>query len=175
MSAYRTLPPATRPGLRPTPCRRVARRATVGRSPVSAPDPPVWEAAAPVQQQDRHRHDSAGAVAPSVMVGWCESSYAGCYPFVMSRTYIRIERLRSMRILKQNGMPRSSRSLKREDKAMAHNELEGNVIGEVWRAQETGKEMVYFIVEGQRRWFRIEYTGDQMLERAAFMAQKLKA
>ncbi len=80
-----------------------------------------------------------------------------------------------MRILKQNGMPRSSRSLKREDKAMAHNELEGNVIGEVWRAQETGKEMVYFIVEGQRRWFRIEYTGDQMLERAAFMAQKLKA
>lgn len=58
---------------------------------------------------------------------------------------------------------------------MAHNELEGNVIGEVWRAQESAKELVYFRVSGQSKWFRIEYTGDQMLERADYMAQKLKA
>lgn len=58
---------------------------------------------------------------------------------------------------------------------MAHNELEGNVIGEVWRAQETAKEIVYFRVSGENRWFRIEYTGDLMLERANFMAEKLKA
>ena len=58
---------------------------------------------------------------------------------------------------------------------MAHNELEGNVIGEVWRAQESAKELVYFKVEKQPKWFRIEYTGDLMLERANYMAGKLKA
>lgn len=58
---------------------------------------------------------------------------------------------------------------------MSHNELEGNVIGEVWRAQETAKELVYFTVQGQAKWFRIEYTGEQMLERSNFMAAKLKA
>ena len=58
---------------------------------------------------------------------------------------------------------------------MAHNELEGNVIGEVWRAQETAKELVYFTVQGQAKWFRIEYTGERMLERSNFMAAKLKA
>ncbi|MEP6893391.1 MAG: hypothetical protein ABI927_06380 [Gaiellaceae bacterium] len=58
---------------------------------------------------------------------------------------------------------------------MAHDELEGNVIGEVWRAQETAKELVYFRVQGQNKWFRIEYTGEQMLERADYMAEKLKA
>lgn len=58
---------------------------------------------------------------------------------------------------------------------MAHNEIEGNVIGEVWRAQETAKEITYFIIQGQRNWFRIEYTGDLMLERANYMANKLKA
>lgn len=57
---------------------------------------------------------------------------------------------------------------------MAHNEIEGNVISEVWRAQETAKEITYFIVQGQRNWFRIEYTGDLMLERANYMADKLK-
>ena len=57
---------------------------------------------------------------------------------------------------------------------MAHNELEGNVIGEVWRAQEAAKELVYFRVEGQAKWFRIEYAGDLMLERANYMADKLK-
>jgi hypothetical protein len=58
---------------------------------------------------------------------------------------------------------------------MAHNELEGNVIGEVWRAQETGKELVYFRVQRQSLWFRIEYTGDLMLARAEYMAGRLKA
>jgi len=58
---------------------------------------------------------------------------------------------------------------------MAHNELEGNVIGEVWRAQEAAKEIVYFRVKKQSKWFRIEYSGDLMLERANFMAEKLKA
>lgn len=58
---------------------------------------------------------------------------------------------------------------------MAHNELEGNVIGEVWRAQEAAKELVYFRVQGQPKWFRIEYGGDLMLERANYMADKLKA
>ncbi len=57
---------------------------------------------------------------------------------------------------------------------MAHNELEGNVIGEVWRAQEAAKELVYFRVQNQPKWFRIEYTGDLMLERANYMADKLK-
>jgi hypothetical protein len=56
-----------------------------------------------------------------------------------------------------------------------HNELEGNVIGEVWRAQETAKEIVYFLVQGQPKFFRIEYTGDLMLARANYMAEKLKA
>ena len=58
---------------------------------------------------------------------------------------------------------------------MAHNELEGNVIGEVWRAQEAAKELVYFRVQKQAKWFRIEYTGDLMLQRANYMADKLKA
>ena len=58
---------------------------------------------------------------------------------------------------------------------MAHNEIEGNVISEVWRAQETAKEITYFVIQGKRDWFRIEYTGDLMLERANYMAGKLKA
>ncbi len=58
---------------------------------------------------------------------------------------------------------------------MSHNELEGNVIGEIWRAQEAAKELIYFTVAGQQKWFRIEYTGNQMLERADYMTQKLKA
>ena len=58
---------------------------------------------------------------------------------------------------------------------MAHNELEGNVIGEVWRAQEAAKEITYFTVQGQANWFRIEYMGDLMLARANYMADKLKA
>jgi hypothetical protein len=58
---------------------------------------------------------------------------------------------------------------------MAHNEFEGNVIGEVWRAQESDTEIVYFVAEGEANWFRIEYTGLAMLERAEFLAQKLKA
>ena len=41
---------------------------------------------------------------------------------------------------------------------MAHNEIEGNVIGEVWRAQETAKEISYFLVKGEENWFSIEYT-----------------
>lgn len=57
---------------------------------------------------------------------------------------------------------------------MAHTELAGNVIGEVWRAQDTAKEIVYFKVEKQNRWFRIEYQGDLMMERANYMAEKLK-
>ena len=56
-----------------------------------------------------------------------------------------------------------------------HNELEGNVIGEVWRGQEAAKEIIYFMVQGQSRFFRIEYTGDLMLARANYMADKLKA
>jgi hypothetical protein len=62
-----------------------------------------------------------------------------------------------------------------KERPMAHDELEGNVIGEVWRAQERDKELVYFRVEGQPKWFRIEYTGPEMLERADYMVQKLKA
>lgn len=58
---------------------------------------------------------------------------------------------------------------------MPHNEFEGDVIGEVWRAQEADKEIVYFKVKDQANWFRIEYTGNLMLERANFMASKLKA
>jgi hypothetical protein len=58
---------------------------------------------------------------------------------------------------------------------MAHNEFEGNVIGEVWRAQELAKEIVYFVAEGERNWFRIEYSGAAMLERAEYMTAKLKA
>ena len=58
---------------------------------------------------------------------------------------------------------------------MSHNELEGNVIAEVWRAQEVGKEITYFLVQGEANWFRIEYTGELMLERANYMAEKLKA
>jgi hypothetical protein len=58
---------------------------------------------------------------------------------------------------------------------MSHNELEGNVIGEVWRAQEAAKELVYFRVQNQPRWFRIEYQDELMLERANYMADKLKA
>ncbi len=58
---------------------------------------------------------------------------------------------------------------------MAHNEIQGNVIGEVWRAQEVAKEITYFLVQGEGNWFRIEYTGELMLERANYMAEKLKA
>ncbi len=58
---------------------------------------------------------------------------------------------------------------------MAHNEIQGNVIGEVWRAQEVGKEITYFLVQGEANWFRIEYTEELMLERANYMAEKLKA
>ena len=58
---------------------------------------------------------------------------------------------------------------------MAHNEIQGNVIGEVWRGQETAKEITYFLVQGEKNWFRIEYTGELMLERANYMAEKLKA
>jgi len=57
---------------------------------------------------------------------------------------------------------------------MAHNEIEGNVIGEIWRAQETAKEITYFTIQKETNWFRIEYTGDLMLERANWMAQRLK-
>ena len=58
---------------------------------------------------------------------------------------------------------------------MAHNRFDGNVIGEVWRAQESAKEVIYFRVEKQSKWFRIEYMGYKMLERANYMADKLKA
>lgn len=57
---------------------------------------------------------------------------------------------------------------------MAYKELEGNVIGEIWRAQEQAKEIVYFTIQNQTQWFRIEYTGDLMLERANYMSDKLK-
>jgi hypothetical protein len=57
---------------------------------------------------------------------------------------------------------------------MAHNEFEGNVIGEVWRAQESGKEITYFLAQGEANWFRIEYSGDRMLDRANWMADRLK-
>ena len=55
---------------------------------------------------------------------------------------------------------------------MAHNEIEGNVIGEVWREQETAKEISYFLVKGEENWFSIEYTGELMLERANYMADR---
>ena len=58
---------------------------------------------------------------------------------------------------------------------MAHNEIEGNVIGQIWRAQEAAKEITYFLVQGEQNWYRIEYTGDLMLERANYMAERLKA
>jgi hypothetical protein len=58
---------------------------------------------------------------------------------------------------------------------MSHNEFEGNVIGEVWRAQESGKEITYFLAQGEPNWFRIEYAGELMLERANYMEEKLKA
>ncbi len=58
---------------------------------------------------------------------------------------------------------------------MAHNRIEGNVIGEIWRAQEAAKEIIYFTVQKQTNWFRIEYTGELMLARANYMADKLKA
>ena len=58
---------------------------------------------------------------------------------------------------------------------MAHNEIEGNVIGEVWRAQEAAKEITYFVISGEENWFRIEYSGDLMLERVNYMAEKLKS
>lgn len=57
---------------------------------------------------------------------------------------------------------------------MAHNEVQGNVIGDVWRAQEAAKEITYFLVQGESNWFRIEYTGELMLERANYLAEKLK-
>jgi hypothetical protein len=55
-----------------------------------------------------------------------------------------------------------------------HNRIEANVTGEIWRAQEAAKEIVYFQLKGQTKFFRIEYTGDLMLERANFMAKTLK-
>ena len=57
---------------------------------------------------------------------------------------------------------------------MAHNKLEGNVIGEIWRGQEAAKELIYFRVSNQPNWFRIEYESDLMLARANYMAEKLK-
>jgi len=57
---------------------------------------------------------------------------------------------------------------------LVHTEFEGNVIGEVWRAEEAAKEIIYFKAQGEQKWFRIEYTGPLMLERANFMANKLK-
>ncbi|MES9972275.1 MAG: hypothetical protein ABW092_19760 [Candidatus Thiodiazotropha sp.] len=57
---------------------------------------------------------------------------------------------------------------------MPYKELEGNVIGGVWRGQEPAKELIYFQIEGQDKWFRLEYTGDLMLERANYMSEKLK-
>lgn len=57
---------------------------------------------------------------------------------------------------------------------MPYKELEGNVIGEVWRGQEPAKEIIYFRVEGQEKWFRVEYLGDLMLERANYMSERLK-
>ncbi len=58
---------------------------------------------------------------------------------------------------------------------MPHNDVQGDVIGEVWRAQEAAKEITYFLVNGEKNWFRIEYTGELMLERANYLAEKLKA
>lgn len=58
---------------------------------------------------------------------------------------------------------------------MAHNRIEGNVTGEVWRAQEAAKELIYFKITKVQNWFRIEYTGDRMLDRANYMTDKLKA
>ncbi len=37
------------------------------------------------------------------------------------------------------------------------------------------KEITYFLIQGEKNWFRIEYTGDRMLDRANCMADKLKA
>jgi hypothetical protein len=56
-----------------------------------------------------------------------------------------------------------------------HNRIEGNVSGEVWRAQEASKEIVYFQIKGQANFFRIEYTGDLMFERSTYTANALKA
>jgi hypothetical protein len=58
---------------------------------------------------------------------------------------------------------------------MVHNEFEGDVIGKIWRAQESDKEIVYFQVKNHHNWYRIEYTGELMLERANYMASKLKS
>ena len=58
---------------------------------------------------------------------------------------------------------------------MPYKELEGNVIGEVWRGQEAAKELIYFRIEKQAKWFRIEYAGDLMLERANYMSGRLMA
>ncbi len=57
---------------------------------------------------------------------------------------------------------------------MVHNDIQGDVIGEIWRGQQGDKEIVYFTVKAQKNWFRIEYTGDLMLDRANYMAEKLK-
>ncbi len=54
-----------------------------------------------------------------------------------------------------------------------HNRIEGNVSGQVWRAQEASKEIIYFQISGQDNFFRIEYTGELMFERANFMATAL--
>jgi hypothetical protein len=57
---------------------------------------------------------------------------------------------------------------------MAHNEIEGNVIGEVWRAQEAAAEIIFFRVASDPLWFKLEYSGDRMLDRANYMADRLK-
>ena len=56
---------------------------------------------------------------------------------------------------------------------MAHNDYQGVQRGSLWRAQQPGKEILYFLGTGEARWFRVEYTGDQMLERANYMADLL--
>ncbi len=56
---------------------------------------------------------------------------------------------------------------------MPYIELEGKDIGEVWRGQESDKELICFSIKNH--WLRVEYTGELMLERANYMAEKLKA
>ncbi|MCY7409639.1 MAG: hypothetical protein LH473_05145 [Chitinophagales bacterium] len=55
-----------------------------------------------------------------------------------------------------------------------HNRIEASATGQVWRAQEAAKEIVYFQLKEQKNYFRIEYTGELMLERANYMAGLLK-
>ena len=58
---------------------------------------------------------------------------------------------------------------------MAHNDLAGNVIGEIWRGHDAATEQVFFLVQGNPNWFRIDYTGPLMVERANYITQRLKA